>query len=344
MGLINTADLLKHADQHKYAVGAFNIINLEFLNGILEAAEAEHAPVILNIAEIHFPYMNLEQIAGAVEHMAGRVCVPVVLNLDHGLTMPTVVRALRCGFSSVMYDASKKPLDTNIAETRLVVQMAHAVGVTVEGELGCIPGAEGGARDSAASRDLFTRPEDAERFVRETGVDTLAISCGNVHGFYRGAPELDFDLITAIRERTGVPLVLHGGSGISDGDFRKAVERGVRKINIYTDMSVAAIERLRTVLASTDGIMIPDALAEMKKAIVAVVRERIRVFGGSGACALPGNICPTSGSHTPCAACSTGKKLASDAVFDGGAPDTGVTASDVSRIVEQVVRRLIDGR
>ena len=345
MGLINTIDLLKHADEHAYAVGAFNIINLEFLNAILNAAEAEKAPVICNIAEIHFPYIDIEQIAPVVRNMADKACVPVVLNLDHGVSLQAVVRALRCGFSAVMFDGSKLPLEQNIAETRRVAEMAHAVGVSVEGELGCVPGAEGGASDAAARRELFTNPDHAARFVGETGVDALAVSCGNVHGFYRGAPELDFALIEDIRGRTGVPLVLHGGSGISDDDFRRAVSCGVRKINIYTDMSVAAIGRLNAVLAETDGLMISDVMAEMKHAVTQVVRERIRVFGGAGACSLPGNICPTGGAHGSCGgACASQAEPEPLATSSGGTEDvTPLTGADIARIVEQVTRRIMDG-
>ncbi len=126
MSLVNSIDILKHAEQHSYAVGAFNVISLDFLNGILGAAEAMKSPVILNIAEVHFPYVSIEQITPAIKYMAENASVPVVLNLDHGLTFEAVVRALRCGFSSIMYDASKKPLEQNIEETRLVVKMAHA--------------------------------------------------------------------------------------------------------------------------------------------------------------------------------------------------------------------------
>jgi len=342
MGLINTVELLAHAEKHAYAVGAFNVINLDFLNGILEAAEEERSPVILNIAEVHFPYVNIEQITPAIRHMADKACVPVVLNLDHGLSLETVIRALRCGFSAVMFDASKKPLEQNIEETRLVVKMAHAVGVSVEAELGRVGGAEGGEKTAKAKREFFTDPAEAERFVAETGVDALAVSVGNVHGFYAGEPELDFGLISELKKRTGIPLVLHGGSGISDDDFRRAVSLGMSKINFFTEMSKEATDRVRELISSSPDIMIPDFLREAKQRIKEVVIGRMRVFGSSNACSLPGNICPTGGNCTSCTACGTvpGKKSALQPVRS----DDVFGAEDIAEIVERVVTKIVGER
>ncbi len=330
MGLVNTVDLLRHAEAHDYAVGAFNVINLEFLNGILEAAEAVRSPVILNIAEVHFPYVNIEQITPAIKHMAESACVPVVLNLDHGLSIETVVKSLRCGFSAVMYDASKKPLEHNIEETKLVVSMAHAVGVSVEAELGRVGGAEGGQKAARARREYFTDPDEAERFVQETGIDALAVSVGNVHGFYDGDPELDFDLIEEIRRRTDVPLVLHGGSGISDDDFRRAVSCGMRKINFFTEMSKEATDRIREMLASSRDILIPDILAAAREKIRDVVIDRMKVFGSAGACSLAGDICPSGGS---CANCGSRGMLTSNTA------NSAMSAVSVQSTVSDVISK-----
>ena len=339
MGLVNTVELLNHADRHEYAVGAFNIVNLEFLNGILDASEAMHSPVILNIAEVHFSYVNIEQITPAIKYMADSARVPVVLNLDHGLSFETVVRALRCGFSAVMYDASRKPFEQNIEETRLVVKMAHAVGVSVEGELGRVGGGESGVRAARAKREYFTDPAQAERFVAETGIDALAVSVGNVHGFYDGDPELDFDLISEIHNRTGIPLVLHGGSGISDDDFRRAVRCGIRKINFFTEMSKLATEHIREVLASSGDVLLPDILREAEAKIREVVMERMRVLGSAEACSLPGNICPTGGT---CGTCSEGVCL-SDAGGDKKRSEASVDLSpdDLTRVVNEAVTKIL---
>ena len=300
MCLVNTVELLKHAEKNSYAVGAFNVINLDFLNGILEAAEIMKSPVILNIAEVHFPYVNIEQITPAIIQMVEKATVPVVLNLDHGLSFEAVVRALKCGFSAIMYDASKKPFEQNIEETRLVVKMAHSVGISVEAELGQVGGAEGGKKAAKAKREYFTDPALAERFVKETGIDALAVSVGNVHGFYDGAPELDFELITEIKSRVGIPLVLHGGSGISDDDFRRAIKLGMSKINFFTEMCKLATDKVRELISSNDDIFIQDLLKASKDTVRDVVMERIMVFGSAKACALPGNICPTGGHHISC--------------------------------------------
>jgi len=340
MGLVNTVELLAHAEKYTYAVGAFNVINLEFLNGILEAAEETKSPVILNVAEVHFPYVNIEQITPVVKYMAENACVPVVLNLDHGLSLDTVVRALRCGFSAVMYDASKKPLEQNIEETRMVVKMAHAVGVSVEAELGRVVGAEGGKKAARAKREYFTDPDEAERFVEETGIDALAVSVGNVHGFYEGEPELDFELITELKRRTNVPLVLHGGSGISDEDFRRAIQCGMRKINFFTEMSREATERVREVLASSEDVMIPDFLREAKNKIKEVVMERMRVFGSAGACTLPGNICPSGGR---CGVCSVTETAGGGPSDDARGNVSGLGKNDITEIVREVVNRIMRG-
>ena len=302
MGLVNTIDLMKPAEDHSYALGSFNITNLEFLNGILEAAEQERSPVIISIAEVHFPYVSIEQITPVIKYMSNNSCVPVVLNLDHGLSIETVVRALRCGFSAVMYDASRKTLEQNIEETKLVVNMAHSVGVSVEAELGCVGGAEGSETRAVARREFFTDPAEAESFVAETGIDCLAIAVGNAHGLYKGEPELDFQLIEEIKRRLDVPLVLHGGSGIPDGDFRRAVQLGIRKINFFTEMSMEAANQVRETIKDPKIYQLQDIMKSVKEAIIEVVRDRLRVFGSSGACTLPGNICPT---HGVCAERST---------------------------------------
>jgi len=339
MGLVNTIDLFKHAEKHSYALGAFNVVSLEFLNGILDAAEAVKSPVILNIAEVHFDYVDIEQVYPAIKYMADKACVPVVLNLDHGMSIETVVRALRCGFSAVMYDASKKPLEQNIEETGLVVKMAHSVGVSVEAEIGRVGGAEGGAHAAKARREFFTNPDEAERFAAETGVDALAVSVGNVHGFYEGEPELDFDLIAELKRRTGIPLVLHGGSGISDDDFRKAVSLGMRKINFFTEMSQIATDRVREMLASTDHCFIQDLLKEARATIKKVVMDRMRVFGSADACSLPGNICPTGGSCATCSISSTPEKPENTRL-----PETsrqGISDTQLTDIVSQVVKNIL---
>lgn len=280
MCLVSLKEVLTPAVQRGYAVGAFNVINLEFLNGIIDAAAEMRSPVILSIAEVHFPLVEIEQIAPAVKYCAAQAGIPVVLHLDHGLSIESVMRAIRCGFTSVMFDGSSYPLDKNIEETALVARCAHAAGVSVEAELGRIGASEGG-EGGAAERAFFTDPHEAERFVRETGIDALAVSVGNVHGFYRGEPDLDFNLIATIRKMTGIPLVLHGGSGIPDEGFRRAIAMGIGKINIFTEMNVRAATGVRTILNNSCSYA-PEILTAMKTGVREVVRERVRVFGSAG--------------------------------------------------------------
>ncbi|MHB1336112.1 MAG: class II fructose-bisphosphate aldolase, partial [Candidatus Humimicrobiaceae bacterium] len=226
MSLINLKDLLNHASKNKYAVGAFNVTSINFIDPIIEAAIESNSPVIMQLAEVHFRYLNLEHIAPAIIRAAKEVNVPVCINLDHGKNFETVIRAIRAGFTSVMFDCSEEPLDINIARTKEIVKIAHSVGVGVEGEIGNIGGEAVGVAaptPHAASTESFTKVEDAVRFYEETGVDALAISVGNVHGTYKGEPNLDFERIDKINKAIPIPIVLHGGSGISDNDFKKAV-------------------------------------------------------------------------------------------------------------------------
>ena len=297
MALINMKDLLAHAKDNKYAVGAFNVTNLDFIDHILDAAVESNSPVILQLAEVHFRYLNLEDIAPALINAARKVSIPVCVHLDHGKSLKTMVRAIRAGFTSIMYDGSEHPLEENAKNTKEVVRIAHSVDVSVEGELGNVGGEAVGveaATPHSASEEMYTRVEDAEFFVKETGLDTLAISIGNVHGLYKGDPHLDFERLTAIRNAVNIPLVLHGGSGISDDDFRKAASLGICKINFYTGISQAAVQRVHKFIDDHPGsISYPDlanrAMDEVKK----VVMDRMAAFGSKGQCAADKTLCIT---------------------------------------------------
>ena len=214
MPLISLADGLDHARKHRYALGAFNVLDSHFLRALFAAARQERSPFIINIAEVHFKYVSLDSLVEAVKFEAARHDIPVVLNLDHGLHFESVVRALRLGFSSVMFDGSTLEYEENIRQTREVVKMCHAVGVSVEAELGAVGGDEGGALYGHADESLFTDPQLARDFVDRTGIDALAVAIGNAHGKYKGEPKLDFPRLDAIRQQTALPLVLHGASSV----------------------------------------------------------------------------------------------------------------------------------
>ncbi|MBC7333627.1 MAG: class II fructose-bisphosphate aldolase [Actinobacteria bacterium] len=297
MALINLKDLLTHARKNKYAVGAFNITNLSLVEYLIDAALEERSPIILQVAEVHFRYLNLEEIAPFIISSAKKVNIPVCVHLDHGESLKTIVRAIRSGFTSVMFDGSKYPLEENIKLTKEITRIAHSVGVSVEGEIGYVGGEAIGERAPVAhtpQKELFTKVEEAVRFWQETDVDALAIAIGNVHGFYKGRPELDFERLAQIRDALNIPLVLHGGSGIPDEDFRKAISLGICKINFYTEMSRSAVDRIRQYLSENPEISsFPDVVRKGLEEAKNVVKQRLQVFGSSNVCAPEKTLCIT---------------------------------------------------
>lgn len=282
MGLVSMTELLAGAESGSYAVGAFNCNNMEIIQAIIEAAEAEKAPAILQASQGAIKYAGINYIAAIACEAAAQSTVPVAIHLDHGTDFNQVMLCIRHGFSSVMIDGSHHSLQENIILTQKVVEIAHAVGVSVEGELGRIGGAEDGV--SVAARDaLFTEPEEARIYVRETGVDALAPAIGTAHGQYRGKPKLDFARLAKIKELTGVPLVLHGSSGVSDEDIREAISLGVRKINIDTNIREAFVSALRQVLDDYPEEIDPrKVLGPARSAARELIREKIRLFGSAG--------------------------------------------------------------
>lgn len=294
MALVNLKDVIWDAYRHKYAVGSFNVINMEFLEAIIGAAERMYSPVILAIAEVHFPYVNIENITPAIRDVARRARVPVVIHLDHGTSFEAIIRALRAGFTSVMFDGSLLPFEENVNRTREIVKICHAVGVTVEAELGHVTGGEGGTDEgqSLSPEEYYTRVDEAEEFVRRTGVDCLAVAVGTVHGLYKGEPHLDFDRLARLNDTLRIPLVLHGGTGLSPHDFRKAISLGVAKINFYTGMSVAACDAIRESLKQKpDTIDFPGLMQDCKRSIQRVVEQNMEIFMSAGICQTSNPLC-----------------------------------------------------
>lgn len=282
MSFANYASLLNHARAEKYAVGAFNVMNLIYLNPILEAAESERAPVILQINPIHYKHSEIKAFIGYLREVAQQATVPVALNLDHGRDFGEIMSAIRYGFPSVMFDGSKLSFTENLAQTRRIVEICHPLEITVEAELGKLND-EGVEITTETRVALFTDPEAAAEFVTQTGVDALAVSIGNAHGFYKGTPKLDFTRLAEIREKTKMPLVLHGGSGIPDADIRQAISMGIAKINIYTEMGASAHQRLRNYLNENAQLKdFASGFDEIRAAIRAVVQEKMQLFGSSG--------------------------------------------------------------
>ncbi len=282
MPLESYSNLLKDAQSRKYAVGAFNIFSMAFLPSILEVAEEQRSPVLLQVTPVHFHMMEIEPYIAYVKACVAKVSVPVGLNLDHGTDEATIIKAIRYGFPAVMFDASRLPYNENLSRTKNIVTICHACGVDVEAELGTL---NDEALESSDSLEgfLFTDPDAAAEFCSQTQIDALAVSIGNVHGIYRREPNLDFNRLTSIARKTGTPLVLHGGSGIPDADFQRAIELGINKINIYTDMSVAAYAKLKQVLHDQPKLVdYPAILYQGRKAVKEIVRHKLQVFGSAG--------------------------------------------------------------
>ncbi|NPV44055.1 MAG: class II fructose-1,6-bisphosphate aldolase [Firmicutes bacterium] len=282
MPFVTVKEILQDARNGSYAVGAFNTNNMEIVQAIVEAAVEENSPVILQASQGALKYAGIEYITAMVKAAAEIAPIPIALHLDHGTSFEQIVKCIRYGFTSVMIDGSKYPLEENIRITKKVVEIAGAVGVSVEAELGKIGGTEDDI--SVSEKEAYmTDPQEAVRFVKETGVDSLAIAIGTAHGPYKGEPKLDFDRLEKISSLVDIPLVLHGASGVPEDSIRKAVERGICKINIDTDIRQAFARAVREFLEKNPKEYDPrkilgPAKEEMKK----VIREKIRLFGSSG--------------------------------------------------------------
>jgi fructose-bisphosphate aldolase class II len=282
MGFVPMKDLVLKAQKGHYAVGAFNCNIMEIVQAIVAAAQAENAPVIIQASQGAIKYAGINYIAGLTKLAAESVKVPVALHLDHGTSFEQCMECIGSGFSSVMIDGSKLPLNENIALTKKVIEIARILGVSVEGELGKIGGTEDDI--SVSEREaLFTDPDEAERFCSETGVDALAIAIGTAHGQYKGTPKLDFDRLKEIVKRVATPIVLHGSSGVPDDAIREAISLGVAKVNIDTNIREAFTDAARKVLADNPKEIDPrKILGPAREAAIQIIREKIRVFGSNG--------------------------------------------------------------
>lgn len=286
--VVTLKELLEEAKKEKKAVGAFNGTTLEAIQGIIQAAEETNCPIILQHAQSHDAIISLEEIGPILLYYAKRARVPVAVHLDHGSTYERCIQAVRLGFTSVMYDASAKEFADNIKETKEVVKAAHAAGVSVEAELGHVFTSkvgisEGGSADEADDyenlEDIYTDPQMAKQFAEETGVDCLAIAFGTTHGVYLKEPKLDLDRVAQIRDTIKIPLVMHGGSGVSEEDYRKAIKNGICKINYYTYMNTAAGKASKEYWEDTSRPLFYDQMAlSAKEAVKEDVKKAIRIF------------------------------------------------------------------
>ncbi|MCL1905951.1 MAG: class II fructose-1,6-bisphosphate aldolase [Clostridiales bacterium] len=283
MPLVAMKPLLAAAEAGKYAVGAFNCNNMEIVQAIIGAAEAEHSPVIIQASQGAIKYAGLEYIVALTRVAAEMADVPVALHLDHGTSFEQCRQCVEKGFTSVMIDGSKHALEENIALTRQVLAAARPFGASVEGELGKITGTEDDIFVSERE-SLYTDPREAEYYVKQTGVDALAIAIGTAHGQYKGEPKLDLERLSEIDNLVDVPIVLHGSSGVPDEAIREAIARGVRKVNIDTNIRESFMVSLSGALMAKPEELDPrKVLAPAREAAMEIIREKIRLFGSSNA-------------------------------------------------------------
>ena len=286
MPIVSMNQILAEAKSGKYAVGCFNSIDLAMAKGILRAAEEEQASVILCHAEVHFKYVALPSIMPILLEEASKAKIPVALLLDHGKSFNSILQAMHLGMNGVMFDGSELDYKDNVNKTRQIAEIAHALNIAVEGEIGRVvrpsdSGADG--HDDASLVDdtnLHTDPDEAQDFVRRTGVDALACAFGTVHGVYRKKPKLDFRRLNEIARKTGVPIVMHGGSGLTKEDFRQAIENGVTKINYYTNMALYVGREIQKHIAETSEPFYHNIMVWAQQAVYEDTRKAIRLFAG----------------------------------------------------------------
>ncbi|MGM0155966.1 fructose-bisphosphate aldolase, class II [Enterococcus sp. AZ191] len=280
--LINMNQLLEIAKENHFAVGAFNVADSNFLRVVIEAAEENDAPAIIAVHPTELDFTKDEFFQYAVSRVKNSP-VPFVIHMDHGDNLASIMRAIHCGFSSVMIDGSLSPFEENIAVTKEVVDICYKIGVSVEGELGTI-GNTGTSVEGGVSKVTYTKPEDAEEFIARTGIDTLAVAIGTAHGIYPKdvKPELKMDILEQIKEKVAIPLVLHGGSANPDEEIEKAVQIGIQKVNISSDYKYAFYKKCREILASTElwdpNAIYPECIEEAKK----VVKQKMTLFHSLG--------------------------------------------------------------
>lgn len=281
MPLVTTKEMLLRAQAGHYAVGAFNVENMEMVMAVVQAAEESRSPVIMQTTPSTVKYAGLDYYLAMVKAAAARATVPVAMHLDHGDSFALAMQALRTGYTSIMIDGSHDVFEDNIALTRRVTDACAPSGIPVEAELGKV----GGKEDDLEGGDgnPFTDPQQAKEFVERTNVDSLAVAIGTAHGLYKGVPKLDFDRLSAIRELVSIPLVLHGASGVPDEAVRESIRRGICKVNFATELRIAFSNGVKQYLADDPDVFDPKKYSKVGRAnVVALVKEKIALCGSAG--------------------------------------------------------------
>lgn len=272
-------EILKDAYSNKYAVGAFNCLSLENAMGAIQAAEELRSPIIIQLAEVQFPYSPMEKMAPVFIESAEKASVPVCVHLDHGQSLETCVRAMKLGFQSIMYDGANLPLEENIRNTKEIVRIARALNVDIEAELGKVGNANS-EQDNVS--DIFTDVDESAYFIKETAVDALAIAIGNLHGKYVATPQLNIERLQEINNRNRLPLVLHGGSGTSFEDFKSCIHNGICKINVATAIQIAVTNKLEKYFKAVSNPNYIDMKYQMVEASKEAVIEHMLLFESNG--------------------------------------------------------------
>jgi len=272
--LVNLNEVLSYTKIKKFGVGMFNGLSADFYEGLIDAAEQLRCPIIIGVADRFVDRLDFEMMAEVMIFLAKRASVPVCVHLDHAKSLKNIIRAIKAGFTSVMFDGSSLPFEENIQKTKEIVEIAHSVGVSVEGELGVV----GRGDWDFKNPEFYTKPEEAEVFAAQTNVDALAVAIGTVHGVYKGEPRLDFERLSEIRKRVNCYLVLHGGSGLSDDDFKKCIEYGINKVNIFTDLTLAINSQLPEFVSKTEDLT-PAIFERIREIVKKEAIKKLKVFG-----------------------------------------------------------------
>jgi fructose-bisphosphate aldolase class II len=270
-------EILQDAQQRKYGVGYFNAVNLEMARAYIRAAEEQQSPIIIGTAEGLLCYSDFDWIAPIFLNAARLAKVPVAVHLDHAYSFDVIMRALRAGFGSVMFDGSELPYNENVRLSAEIAKIAHPMGAGLESELGKVGGFDEG--EGIRGKNIYTDPGQAAEFVEKTGVDFLAVSIGSIHGVYLETPLLDLNRLAEIRAMVDKPLVLHGGSGLSDDDFRNCIKGGIHKVNIYTDIITSAVNKIREIASQYNYT---DVSQKAEEAMVNATAEKLKIFGSNG--------------------------------------------------------------
>ena len=283
--LVPFSKMLQDAYDGHYAVGAFNCLSIEHVLGAIQAAEELRSPIILQLAEVQFPCAPMEMMAPVYLEVAAKATVPVAVHLDHGQSLETCVKAIQLGFNSVMFDGANLPFEENVRQTAEIVRIARAAGVDVEAELGKVGDTGfGGEGTGEATPDVFTDVEESAEFIAKTGVDALAIAIGNLHGRYVATPQLNIERLREIAQRNNLPLVLHGGSGTSEEDFKSCIHNGISKINVATALQMAVTDAVRNYVTECPSANYIDMKDVIVKATCESVKQHILLFESNGKC------------------------------------------------------------